>query len=225
MLRNALACFRAQDYPRNRCELIIIDDAGQFTGQAAENWRLVSSAHRYPTLPRKFNALLAESRGDLVAVWEDDDIFLPWNLADTARAFRRDGAEFLTPASVWSNYGRTQGQLGRDDPRGRFHSSWRFSRAIAERVGGYPDSGRLSFDQEFAAKLRSAGTAGIYGEPQKPSYVYRWGSGGWNGSQHGDGEDFAAFWESLASLPAPAQPALTPVMDEETLLVFCNYGA
>lgn len=34
MLRNSLACFLAQDYPKDRCELIILDDAGQYRSQS-----------------------------------------------------------------------------------------------------------------------------------------------------------------------------------------------
>ena len=223
-LRNALACFLAQDYPESRCELIILDDAGQFPEQIGTNWRLISTRRRFENLPSKFNALLKECRGDIVAVWEDDDVFLPWHLRDVVHCYQGESADIYLPRSVWTNYHHDSGELVIEEPAGRFHSSWRFTRRIVEAVGGYPESSRLDFDQELGGLLRQSGEAESYGEHEHPSYVYRWGSAAWNASQGGNDTAFQELWNELGKLPAQPQSGLVAGFDEETFNIFCRFA-
>jgi glycosyltransferase involved in cell wall biosynthesis len=221
LLRNALACFLAQDYPKKRCELVILDDAGQFEPQEKDNWKLISTKERYPNLPTKYNDLIQRARGEIIATWEDDDIFLPWMLKDVAECHLRGGHEFYVTKTVWTNCDQPFGEVQLEDATGRFHSSWRFTKALYYRAGGYPVSGALAFDLEFGRIMEQAARGKqYYGKENLPGYVYRWGNGYWHGSQQGGGEGYSSLWEHIGTLPAPKQGKLEPKFDKETLKIF-----
>src|SRR5690554_3029952 len=91
MLRNVLACFVNQNYPKDKMQLLILDDGGHFAssyvGFPNRNdyelaiVRLFATTYgfRYKTLPDKFNKLFwsAPKETEVFCVWEDDDIYLP----------------------------------------------------------------------------------------------------------------------------------------------------
>ena len=81
LLANAVACFLAQDYPAERRELIIVDDAQEFAPQIGQGWQLVSLSRRFQSLPEKYNALAGLAEGEVFVVWEDDDIYLPHHIS------------------------------------------------------------------------------------------------------------------------------------------------
>jgi glycosyltransferase involved in cell wall biosynthesis len=87
-LGRLIHCFLQQDYPKR--ELIILDDAGQYDNQQGDRWRLISVNSRFPTLGEKRNAAVALVADDVeaLAVWDDDDLYLPWALRACAEALR-----------------------------------------------------------------------------------------------------------------------------------------
>ena len=79
-LANIVQCFLDQDY-KNK-ELVILDDAQQYPdGLAGDGWRVHSMKERYPTLGDKRNASVELAQGEYIAVWDDDDAYLPWHLS------------------------------------------------------------------------------------------------------------------------------------------------
>lgn len=112
LLSNTLACFAAQDHADRY--MLILDDAGQITPQSGDRWRLVSTADRCTSLPAKYNAMLAIAANwcpdwDAVAVWDDDDVYLPWHLSAAAAAMQScppgsGGAVSAKPSAVWSSH-------------------------------------------------------------------------------------------------------------------------
>jgi len=222
-LANAAACFQAQNYPEDLHRLFILDDAVQFADARWSNFVLQTSATRLPHLPAKYNLLaemaIEEYQPDILAVWEDDDVFLPWHLMTIATVYL-EGGRFIRPPFVYSNYGCAKGSVVKEDSSGRFHSSWAFTCDLFREVGGYPTTGALLFDQQFGAALRQRdpySRVPLYG--LQPSYVYRWGNGVYHGSQAGDA-GYADLWERLGKLPAPYVGELHPQFDEETRLLF-----
>ena len=231
-LANVLACFLAQDYPRDRCELVILDDGGTYDGQAGENWRVETSRPRYASLPAKYNALaaLADTRAEAFVVWEDDDVYLPGHL--TLHGRRLNEAAWCHPGRVFSNYPghlsrRRAGQalLQEEVGHGRFHGGWSFRRDHFEAVGGYPETLDLSFDQQMGARLsrgRSpwwSARGGCPADPTAgadPTYVFRWSNGYYHGQAAGDD-----FWRACAGEGDPCWVGrLAPQMDAETELVY-----
>lgn len=227
MLANALACFLGQTYDRSLCRLFILDDAGQHVDANCYRWEMHTQSERLPDLPTKFNALAKladEWKPDGYVVWEDDDVFFPWHLEQIAAGFQAGVRYWRTP-TVFSDYGQSVGWYNEEGAAGRFHGSWAYRKDLWDELDGYTLTTRLEFDQIMGGRCRSA-------DPQEPAlpatyfpgYCYRWGKGGWNGSQSGEG-GFAAFWDSLGKLPAPHVPKLVAHYDHQTTLLMDNIGA
>lgn len=184
-LGHLVRCFERQDYPVDCRELVILDDAGQYGAgggasdevrlvQEGPGWRLFSRSRRYATLGNKRNAaaLLVSDAAEALAVWDDDDLYLPWALSASAAALKR--AAWSRPGVVlhpWPGNVATQHRTG-----GLFHGGWAYRRDAFERAGGYParDNGE---DQELMRSLLALGVA--QADPCTlgfaPFYLYPWG--------------------------------------------------
>ena len=136
--------------------------------------RVVNHPSRYPTLGEKYNAMVSEARGDLLAPWEDDDISLPHRL-ELARE-RLGNRDYYNPRRYWFL-----------DPRGLHsemyfgvgHNLSLFRRRAWQAVGGYP---RVtgSQDAEMDSLLASSPKVScrVDEEPLRLAdwyYIYRWG--------------------------------------------------
>ncbi len=185
-LGRMLACFLAQDYEDR--ELVILDDAGQYADQQGDRWRLVSVAARYPTLGAKRNAAarLVSSQAKAIAVWDDDDCYLPWALRASAAALGRAGwsrAGLVLHAAADGSGRLFQHRTWAGDPaRKLFHAAWAFRRRAFERVGGYPPKINSGEDQHLMRRLERAGT--VEADPCRlgfaPFLVCSWGEGPWS---------------------------------------------
>ncbi len=186
-LGRMIHCFLRQDYPAARRELVILDDAGQYANQSGEGWRLVSVPKRFPTLGEKRNAAAALVGDDVeaLAVWDDDDLYLPWALSASAAALRQ--ADWSRPSLVL--HPQPDGSLRQHRTGGLFHGGWAYRRELFRQAGGYPaiDNGE---DQALARRMVRAGATQAdpcaLGFP--PFYVYCWSGDGWHLSgMGGDG--------------------------------------
>ncbi|MCA9028873.1 MAG: glycosyltransferase family 2 protein [Planctomycetaceae bacterium] len=217
LLENSLACYLAQDYPADCRELLILDDAGQLTPQRGDGWEVISVARRFRSLPEKFNALAGLARGDVLVVWEDDDIYLPWHLTAHVDALTNGGVS--KPSRVLSLY---TGTLQEEAASGRFHASIAFTRKTFETAGGWPLTQRGDFDQQFLTRLSQAATTVDPCHTYPPSYIFRWGT---THSYHGQGLMQTASdtqWYDRVQLHHPATlvcPTLSPSFDDETAQV------
>jgi len=171
LLPEAIECFNRQTYPLKKRELIILDDAGQYAEQTGPGWWLLSVGKRFRTLGEKRNATaaLVSADVDALAIWDDDDIYLPWHLQRAAEVLESGDTRWSCPGEVWIDRPR---QLKRRPANGLFHAAWVLARDAFLQVDGYPamQSGQ---DQGLAARLKKAGVprACPTGEP---SFVYRW---------------------------------------------------
>lgn len=82
-LANAIACYKSQDYPKDRMEWIILDDGSDAVGDIFEaasavipNIRYVRSAER-TLIGAKRNELHRLARGEILLSWDDDDFYPP----------------------------------------------------------------------------------------------------------------------------------------------------
>lgn len=216
-LANIVKCFEMQDYPSHRCELIILDDALQYPPQVGESWTLLNGNRaELNTLSKKFDKLVSfVALGDLIAIWEDDDLYFPHHLEMLSRAFER-GGQFITPHRIFSTYGQSEGNLQVEFAAGRFHASWAFTPDLLRSVGGYPNTARLDYDQQLNAALRKNGKHEFsVSEYEFPSYVYRWGNNIYHGSQAGE-VGYDELWKKLEALPFEIVPVLKPCLDKES---------
>ncbi|WP_391564936.1 glycosyltransferase [Allorhodopirellula solitaria] len=86
--------FLAQDYPQK--ELIILNDCdGQIFRFDHPQVRVVNQSQRYATLGEKRNACIKLAEGEVIAVWDDDDVYLPWRFSDAV-------SEMLSRQGSWA---------------------------------------------------------------------------------------------------------------------------
>ena len=91
----AVACYRAQTYPKHRMEWVVIDDGEDDVSDffaaltAAEpelNVRFIRHATR-ARIGAKRNELHREARGDIIVAWDDDDYYPPDRVSHVVESF------------------------------------------------------------------------------------------------------------------------------------------
>jgi hypothetical protein len=237
MLRNAIACFVAQDYPIDRCKLVILDDLGTIlphvgpmqTNQWKE-WPTVkevvsmSTNKRYDSLPKKYNALLGMAPiSDLYVVWEDDDIQLPWCLQAHAAACRTAGWSY--PSHVFSDYADNGiPNIHIEGTGGRFHGCLGIRRETIKAIGGWPDTKRADFDQQLISRLKGIGDAGnpILAASKPPAYLFRWCQTPAHGQSEMRSPDDTTWYDRYSPPDRSGPHRMIPEMDPFTQHV---YGA
>lgn len=176
LLEHAIQCFLDQDYPADQCELVILDDAGQYECQehsGPKPWRVISVPQRFWTLGEKRNAVAALASPDVegYVCWDDDDIYLPWTLKAHAAALKR--ASWARPSAIIRE--RKTGTFELRPSKGIYHGSWSWTRELFQKVRGYPfmQSGQ---DQAIGAIFRKLRIpeANPLALGFKPYYIYRW---------------------------------------------------
>ncbi len=214
LLENSIACFLAQDYPANRRELIVLDDAGELENQTGDGWQIISIPRRFRSLPEKFNALAGLAQGEILAVWEDDDIYLPHHISSHVAAM--EGHLWSKPSKVLSDY---TGEIREEDATGRFHASIAMTRQAFDQCGGWPLTQRCDFDQQLLARLVAVGESADPCSVAEPGYVFRWSS---TGAYHGQAlmrgpED--EMWYAAAEMQSSRRHAakiVTPRLEQES---------
>lgn len=228
LLANALACWMAQDYDGPR-ELIIVDDGNDFADQEGPNWRLVSVADRFKSLPEKFNYAASLATGDVLMVWEDDDVYLSTAISSHVAALQSDWSfpvgGYSKPSKVLSTY---PGHVVTEGAAGRFHASIAFTRQTFDQIGGWPLTKRADFDQQFMSLLAGA-VRGETVDPCQfapPSYCFRYGSTGMYHGQHfmTDGPDGTEWYDRVPHQPGNRDLILHPEFDDETRAIYASHG-
>ena len=149
-----IRCFEMQYHPD--CELVILDDAGQYENHCGDRWRVVTTADRFPTLGAKRNAAVALASADVdaFAVFDDDDLYLPWALSAIDAGLQH--ATWTRPSLVLGL--QENGDMLVCPSGGLFHAAWGFHRSAFEQVSGYPDM-NSGEDQVLGARFVDAGLA------------------------------------------------------------------
>lgn len=105
-----------------------------------------------------------------IAIWDDDDLFLPGHLEQAVAVYEADpDVQWTYPTQVFSTYGNNP-HIEEGD--GRFWSSSTFSIWTLTRAGGFVTEKIAGYDQATLGKLRATGHK--CGRPILPTYVYRW---------------------------------------------------
>lgn len=91
LLEEAIASFLKQDYPPDRCELIIINDYPlQTLIYDDPRITIINFDQTFPTIGDKENYAISVCQGDIIAVWDDDDIALPNHLSNIAKFWKAE---------------------------------------------------------------------------------------------------------------------------------------
>lgn len=187
LLANLIECFNRQAYPISKRELIILDDLGQYPTQPeGEGWKIISVPNRFESLSAKRNALAAMTGNhtDAIAIWDDDDTFLPWTLLSHAWALGQGPVSH--PGLVLNETG--EGLKIKETKQSSYQATQAIDRDLFLDVGGFPrhphkDSGS---DQQLIKVLREKlgkikDDKNPFIDPTShfpPSFVYGWDSTG-----------------------------------------------
>jgi len=178
LLEEAIESFLRQDYT-GRKELVILNDMpGQELIYDHPEVRIINFSERITPLGKKFNDCLELCDGDVLFVWDDDDIYLPWRLSFSINNMKN--GIFHTMNAFF--------ELGRDEAlkagRNFFHCNLAFERALLVDAGLYAEKDNRSLDIEFMERL---GVQSQHIEEENYFYIYRWsGTGSYHGSQWDD---------------------------------------
>lgn len=178
-LEHAIESFLRQDYAGQK-ELIVLNDYGEQTlVYDHPDVRIVNLPDQIRPLGAKFNATADLATGDLLAIWEDDDIYLPWRLSYSLKNLNENN--IYHTASAW--FEESEKKLV--PSRNLYHCNLIMSRDVFESIGRYSevrDSG--SIDVLLFDELRKR--YGIITQEIPDAYrfyIYRWGtSGGYHAS-------------------------------------------
>lgn len=178
-LREALACFLAQDYANKH--LLILNDARkplEGTGLPS-SVDIINTSPTYRNLGDKRQALLDAAQTPLVAHWDDDDLYLPHHLKRAVGAILgQPGATCAKGRGAWYVLGTLPDLQVRGVHHNVFEGQMVFYRGRALELGGYPPmhSGQAKallgafFKAGELVKIADDAGGGV-------SYVYRWAQG------------------------------------------------
>ncbi len=177
-LGHLIRCFERQDYPDR--ELVILDDAGQYGNHQGDRWLLISTGKRFATLGEKRNAAacLVSDDVEALAIWDDDDLYLPWALRACAAALKT--ATWSRPSIVL--HLQKDGSLKQHHTGGLFHGGWAYTRQVFQQAGGYPAVNNGE-DQALARRFKHnrVQASDPIALGLKPFYIYSWATGsGWH---------------------------------------------
>ncbi|MCP3709796.1 glycosyltransferase family 2 protein [Paraburkholderia sp. CNPSo 3274] len=136
-VNESVAMFLAQDYPQK--ELIILNDCvgQQFLGEFPDV-RIVNRSSRFASLGEKRNACISLARGPVIAIWDDDDVYLPWRLSFSWSEMEQLGTSFYRPAQFWAYWGNADLHENQAVPGWVSHQWVLFRKDLWDKVGGYP---------------------------------------------------------------------------------------
>jgi glycosyltransferase involved in cell wall biosynthesis len=151
LVAEAVAMFLAQDYPAK--ELIVLNDCnGQTFHGSIPCVNVINQQHRYLSLGEKRNAAIEMAQGEILAVWDDDDVHLPWRLSFSLAEMRKWNTEFYRPAEFLAYWGELELHDNQALDSWVSHGPSMFSRSLWRRVGGYPPQG-VGEDAEFFRRI------------------------------------------------------------------------
>lgn len=227
---NATACFLLQTLPADcQAKLFVIDDGDTFAdlGFGSAPPRVVTlwkHARRFSTLAAKYNAamdeILRDWGPDVVALFDDDDVYLPWHLGVHAEALQGRARAWSKPSTILTDY---HGDIRRESAAGRFHASIAFTADVQSR---WDETAGPEFDQKFMAALKEE-----CGEPvdplnlcPKPSYVFRWHTGHYHAQWWMNRPGNAWYEDVEKHAPQPTRALLIPELDDVTARLWQELG-
>lgn len=172
LLEEAIESFLRQDYPDK--ELLVLNDCpGQELSCDAPDVFVINLPRRFHTYGEKLNAAIALAQGSHIALWNDDDIMLPWRLSISLE--RLGDAGYYNPRAYW--FLDADG-LHKDEGKGVGHICSIFTRAAFDLVNGYPHTTGLD-DQILDRRLKThpdvKQAALSVLRVDEWFYIYRWG--------------------------------------------------
>ena len=175
MLEEALHSFLKQDYPADKCELIIVNDYPlQELVFEHPQVKIVNLKQTFLTIGEKENFATELCSGDIICQWDDDDVALPNHLNNVAEQFTDDVNILHWKTGVFYNEPdiTTIGWIG--------NSGIVFRKSAWKAIGGHPLE-NAGYDMTFIERLHKFGGRKFAEMPnEKASWFYMWGGRGYH---------------------------------------------
>ena len=168
MIENCIYWFLQQDYEGLK-ELVILNDCADQTFIFDHpEVRIINIKKQIIPLGKKFNTNIDLCRYDLLATWDDDDVFLPHRLTYSV-ANMKNGIFHTSIGYVET--GHKEMELSGN----YFHSTHLFSRDLFNKTGGYKELDVTSIDTDLMDKFKSlVGDYTTEVDYTDIFYIYRW---------------------------------------------------
>lgn len=176
-LEEALESFLKQDY-KGRKELVIINDYPLQILQFEHPEVRIINTNSFRSISEKENFAVQQCNGDLIAVFDDDDIAMPWHLTEIAEKMEdndlirwENGVYYNEPDITSITYIGNSGMV--------------YTKEAWERIGKFPLE-NAGYDSTFTQRMEREGKVKKV-KLNKPSWFYCWGGRGYH--QSGKGYD------------------------------------
>tara|TARA_R110001606_G_scaffold88104_2_gene198292 strand:- start:2333 stop:3094 length:762 start_codon:yes stop_codon:yes gene_type:complete len=183
-LEEAIHSFLIQDYPKDRCELIIVNDyPKQKLIYDHPQVTIYNLDETFPLIGEKENYAIERCNGDLIAVWDDDDIGLSNHLLNIAQNWEHDTNIIHWETGIYYNEPNITAITGVGN------SGIVYSKDVWERVGKSPLE-NAGGDATLTHKIHALGKKGVVTvnlPDHEASWFYMWGGRGYH--QSGQGRD------------------------------------
>lgn len=145
-------------------EMVIVNDYPEQILEFKHPRVRVYNVEPFDTIGEKENYALSLCRGDVIAVWDDDDLALINHIDNIEKHFR-GGLMHWQRGYFLNGEKATITSLG--------NSGIVYEKKLWEQI---PHSGNAGYDMDFVYKVRTV--AEEYSvSPKYPSWIYRWGNG------------------------------------------------
>jgi len=181
MLEEQIQSFLQQDYPADKCELVIINDYPlQILEFDHPQVRIFNLHQTFLTIGEKENFATEQCKGEVILQFDDDDIALPNHLQNVNKFFT-EGSDLLH----WHRAIYMDMPIMRSIT-GVGNSGIVYSKKIWREMGGYPLE-NAGHDMTFVVKIKSISKNIIFAEPkdEEVSWIYCWGGRGYHCSGQG----------------------------------------
>ena len=181
-LIEALYSFLLQDYPKDKCELIIVNDYPlQKLHYYHPQVKIYNLDHTFSLIGEKENYAIERCKGPIIAVWDDDDIALPNHLMNIANNWTDDTTVMHWDTGVYFNEPNIEAITGIGN------SGIVYSKEGWKEIGGSPQE-NAGGDITLVNRLTDLGGKKSVTLPRdQVSWFYMWGGRGYH--QSGLGSD------------------------------------
>lgn len=181
-LVEALHSFLIQEYPPDRCELIIVNDYPEqkliFDHPQVTIYNLDET---FPLIGEKENYAIERCNGDLIAVWDDDDVAMSNHLMNIANHWKEDTNIIHWETGVFYNEPNITSITGVGN------SGIVYSKDVWERIGKSPLE-NAGGDTTLTTRIHAlGGKLDVKMPDSEASWFYMWGGRGYH--QSGEGTD------------------------------------
>jgi len=183
-LVEALHSFLIQDYPADKCELIIVNDYPlQKLIFNHPQVKIFNLDETFSLIGEKENYAIEKCSGELIAVWDDDDVAMPNHLSNIAKHWKEDTNIIHWETGVFYN------EPSITAIRGIGNSGIVYSKKVWEQIGKSPLE-NAGGDMTLTNKIHALGRQYVIDVKmldEEASWFYMWGGRGYH--QSGQGTD------------------------------------